>query len=281
MVAVGVPLRAVVEADGQARRRARRCLSGVPVLWPGDSLPAARGVLFAVPDQAIETCAASLARCLGPGVEVVVHTSGARSASVLEVLRSPGRSLAALHPLMSFARADGPLVPLGGVAAALEGDPPGVRLAARLARRLGLQPVLIRAAEKPLYHALAALAANLTQVLVAAACEELARIGPSERWARRALRPLVLEAVSNALARGDLSRLTGPLVRGDAATVRAHLESLPPRLVPVYVALARLAVESLGREARLAPDTAVALDTALTNMVRCGSVGGVRLGEEG
>ncbi|MGV8040953.1 MAG: DUF2520 domain-containing protein [Thermoanaerobaculaceae bacterium] len=253
MAAASVPLAGLLEASAQARRRARRCLPGVPVLGPADALPAARGVLLAVPDQRLGSCAAELSGRLGSETRVVVHTSGVQPAAVLEVLRGRGRALASLHPLMSFARGDGPLLPLAGVAAALEGDTRGVRLARTLARRLGLATVVIAAADKPLYHALAALAANMASAMVAVTCEELARIGPSRGWARRALAPLVLEAVRNVLATGDLSRLTGPLVRGDARTVRTHLASLPPGLAAAYESVARLAVAELRREGRITP----------------------------
>lgn len=281
MVAAGVAVGAVVEANAAARRRARRCLPGVPVLRPADPLPAARGVLVAVPDRALEECAAALAGRLSADTKAVVHTSGARPAAVLAALRGKGRALASLHPLMTFPRGDGPLVSLAGVTAAVEGDPRGLRAAGALARRLGLSAVVIAAADKPRYHALAALAANLLPALAAAACEGLAGIGPGKGWAQRALAPLVLEAVRNVLATGDLSRLTGPLVRGDAATVQAHLASLPPQLVPAYVELARLAVYRLRRDGRITPATAAGLDAALTCPDRCGSVPLVRFGEEG
>lgn len=281
MVAAGVPLAGLLDASPQARRRARRCLGGVPVLGPADALPAAWGVLLAVPDQALGSCAAELASRLGPEARVIVHTSGAQPAAVLDELRRRGRALASLHPLMSFARGDGSLLPLAGVAATVEGDRRGVRLARTLARRLGLATVVIAAADKPLYHALAALAANLTSALVAAACEELTGIGPSRGWARRALAPLVLEAVRNVLATGDLSRLTGPLVRGDTRAVRTHLASLPPGLAAAYESVARLAVAGLQREGRITPETAAGLDAALTSPRLCDSFAVVRRGEEG
>jgi len=281
MAAAGVPLSAVVDADPGARARARRCLPGVAVLAPGERLPSAWGGLLAVPDSAIAACAAGLAARVGRELRLAAHTSGVLPAAVLEPLRAPGRSLAALHPLMAFGRGDGPLVPLAGVAAAVEGDPRGVRHVRALARRLGLAPVSLPARHKPLYHALAALAANLAPALVAAAARELAGLGPRPGWERRALAPLVLQAVRNVLETGDLSRLTGPLTRGDAATVRTHLEALPDCLAEAYASAARVAVEGLRRDGRITPETASALDGALTNPVRCGSVLLVRLGEEG
>lgn len=182
---------------------------------------------------------------------------------------------------MTFSRGDGPLIPLSGVVAAVEGEPQGVRAARRLARRIGLVPFTLAAGARPRYHALAALAANLTVVLIAAACAELSGLGPSRRWARQALAPLVGEAVRNALATGDLSRLSGPLVRGDAGTVAAHVRALSPALSQTYGCVARLAVEMLQREGRLDSEAAAKLESALTNPGLYDSFAVVRRREEG
>jgi predicted short-subunit dehydrogenase-like oxidoreductase (DUF2520 family) len=276
-----VPLVAVVEPGEAARRTARRWLPGVPALGSLRLLPGARAVLIAVPDRLVAACAADLAGRLDPEVRVVLHTAGALPAEVLAPLRTRRRSVGSLHPLMVFSRGGGPLQRLAGVAAAVEGDGPAVRTALSLARSLGMRGFRIAAGAKPLYHATAAVAANLTHVLVAAACGELARVGSSRHWAAEALRPLVLQAVTAALASGDLSRLTGPVVRGDVATVRAHLRVLSPDLAAVYTEVAGLAVRGLERDGLISPETAVALATALTNPKPCDSVGFVRSGEEG
>lgn len=276
-----MPLVEVVEPGESARRTARRWLPGVPVLGSFRVLTGSRAVLLAVPDRQVAACAAGLAGRLGPEVQVVLHTAGALTAEVLAPLRTRRRSVGSLHPLMVFSRSGGPLQRLAGVTAAVEGDAPAVRAALSLARSLGMRGFRITSDAKPLYHATAAVAANLTHVLVAAACDELARVGPSRHWAAGALRPLVLQAVAAALASGGLSSLTGPLVRGDVATVRAHLRALSPDLAAVYTRVAGMAVRELERDGLISPETAVALATALTNPNSCDSVGFVRSGEEG
>ncbi|MCU0293853.1 MAG: DUF2520 domain-containing protein [Thermoanaerobaculaceae bacterium] len=276
-----LPVVAVVDPAESARRAARRWLPGVPVLASTDALPGSGGVLLAVPDRLVATCAAELAGRLRPEVRVVLHTAGALPAEVLKPLRARRRSVGSIHPLMAFSRGGGPLHPLAGVTAAVEGDTAAVRTALSLARSLGMRGFRIAAGAKPLYHATAAVAANLVHVLVAAACSELSRVGPSRRRAAEALRPLVLEAVTAALASGDLSNLTGPLVRGDVATVRSHLRVLSPDLAAVYTRVAGLAVRRLEGDRLISPETAVALATALTNPNSCDSVGFVRSGEEG
>lgn len=282
MRAASVPLVAVVEPCAAARRTARRWLPGVPVRCSLHVLPTSRAVLLAVPDRAVAACAADLAGRLGPEVRVVLHTAGVLPAGVLAPLRSRWRSVGSLHPLMAFPRGGGPLQPLAGVTAAVEGEAPAVRAALSLARSLGMRGFRITADAKPLYHAAAAVAANVTHVIVVAACGELARVGrPSRQAAAKALRPLVEQAVAAALASGNLSSLTGPLVRGDVGTVRSHLRVLSPDLAAVYARVAGLAVHELEREGMISAGTAMALASALTNPNSCDSVGLVRSGEEG
>ncbi len=276
-----VPLAAVVETDEAARRTARRWLGGVPVVGSRGPLPGSWAVLLAVPDRQVGPCAADLASRLGPEVRVVLHTAGALTAEAMAALRSRRRRVGSFHPLMTFSRGGGALQALAGVSAAVEGDEAAVRAAMALARRLDMRAFRLAAEARPLYHAAATVAANLTSVLIASACSELARLGSSRRWAGSALRPLVLQAVTATLAAGDLSRLTGPLVRGDADTVHTHLEVLSPDLAAAYVEVARLAVRGLEKEGLISPETAVALARALTNPYACDSVGGVRSGEEG
>jgi predicted short-subunit dehydrogenase-like oxidoreductase (DUF2520 family) len=245
MVAGGLALAAVVVHSPRARARVRRSLADVPVADWESALPAAEALLLAVPDRAVAACAGSLAERLERAPRVVLHTSGLLPATVLAPLRGRGCSVGSWHPLLSFASATGPLVPLKGAIATVEGDPAAVTAGRRLARRLGMTPHLIDGADKPLYHAAAAVAANLTHVLVAAAREELGRAGFSKSAAARSLRPLVMRSLEEAFAAHGLERLSGPIARGDGATVRAHIGALPPALAACYRAVGRLAVSRL------------------------------------
>ncbi len=81
----------------------------------------------------------------------------------------------------------------------------------------------------------------------------------------RTLRPLLSAALDNALAFGDAA-LTGPVVRGDLETVRAHLRSLAaqsPATVESYVVMARATVSHAVDSGRLEPRRAAALMEAL------------------
>jgi predicted short-subunit dehydrogenase-like oxidoreductase (DUF2520 family) len=273
----GVTLAGVVVSSTRSRARVRRALPGVTAIGDTQPLPAVGGVLVAVPDGAVPSCAAALAARLHQATTVVLHTSGLLTSAALAPLARAHLALGSLHPLMTFPSPAGPLVPLAGVVAGVEGDPGAVRAAMHLARRLGMRPVALDAADKVRYHAAAVIAANLGHVLAAAARSELEAVGLSRRQGRAALEPLVIASLDNALKARGLERLTGPLARGDAATVTAHLDALEPGLAAAYRAVARHAVARLLAERLLSVQEARALDEALTSPGVCGSVTTMRL----
>lgn len=195
-------------------------------------------VVMAVPDHAIASAAEALASGAGLAGTAVLHTSGLHTAGLLEPCRKRGAAVASWHPLLAC-----PPLALGrahwqDVWTAVEGDPGGRRAAAELSRRLGCRAWEIDPGAKPLYHAAAAVAANLTHVLAAEAARILTSCGLPEP--EDALGALVHGSLGGALRHPDLSALTGPMVRGDEATLRRHLEVLPPPLAEVYRTLAEL-----------------------------------------
>ena len=122
-----------------------------------------------------------------------------------------------------------------GVACAVEGDPGAVECAYALSRLLGAEPWTIDAGTKPLYHAAAAVASNVTHLLVVAARDLMRECGLPHDLA---LWPLVRDSTRSALEHSGLDGLTGALARRDDDAVRRHLEALPPVLREVYRTLA-------------------------------------------
>jgi predicted short-subunit dehydrogenase-like oxidoreductase (DUF2520 family) len=179
--------------------------------------------LFCVPDAAI----ADVARAW-PAGPWVAHVSGATPLAAL----APHDRRFSVHPLQTFTRARG-ADQLDGAWAAITGDSDdAVQRAHWLATSLGLRPFPLADAERPLYHAGAAIASNYLVTLHRAASRALVAAGaPPE-----ALRPLMRRTIDNDF------ELTGPISRGDWSTVDAHLEALDrelPDLVPLYRALAQ------------------------------------------
>jgi predicted short-subunit dehydrogenase-like oxidoreductase (DUF2520 family) len=181
-------------------------------------------VLLCVPDSAIRDVAA----CLAPGhVRWVAHTSGATPLSALD----PHERRFGLHPLQSFTRSRGP-EQLDGAYAAITAETDEAReVGFELARLLGLQPFALAEENRALYHAGAAIASNYLVTLYRAAAEIFEEVGaPVE-----GLRPLMQGVIDNGF------ELTGPIARGDWATVDRHLDAIEerrPRLEPLYRVLA-------------------------------------------
>ena len=191
-------------------------------------------LVIATPDDVI----AEVAGAVRP-VEstLVAHLSGSLP---LEVL-SPHPRRASFHPLASLPDADtGARTLLGGCAVAIAGDPQIERVATDLGARAFEVPDDRRA----LYHATAVVAANHVVALLgqverlAAACEV-----PVDGFLEMAGR-----VVANAREVGAAAALTGPAARGDVATIRRHVEALPPQELTLYRALASEAAATAGAD---------------------------------
>ncbi len=219
----------LVVGDGRMGRALVAALRAADVRVLG---PAGRGatgadapvVLLAVPDAEIATAASALA----PG-RTVGHLSGALDLSVLHPHEAFG-----LHPLLTVT---GAATSFAGVTAAVAGSTPAaLDVATGIAGILGMTTVHVRDEDRPAYHAAASVAANFLVTLEGIA-EQLAATAGVER---SALIPLVRAAVDNWAAHGAAAALTGPVARGDDATVarqrRAVSERLPERL-PLFDAL--------------------------------------------
>ena len=230
----------------------------------------ARVIWICVPDAAIAEVAekiAARARGLrgehGLRGQVVVHSSGALSAEVLEPARGAGAKIASVHPVMSFPTRR--VVPIAGVMFGVEAREVVVRRELfALARRMGGVPFTVKAEGKALYHAAGVMASPLLVSALVAAMETARLAGldeqvrshpsreqPREGWGTRTseawVRALAEATMANVLARGPEESFSGPFARGDTTTISLHLEALKehPILGEVYCALARHAIVAL------------------------------------
>ncbi|MEV6108960.1 DUF2520 domain-containing protein [Streptomyces sp. NPDC051940] len=231
---------AVNAVSDAARRRADELLPGVPVTDPADVLARADLVLLTVPDDVLPGLVEGLATtgAIRPG-QLLAHTSGRYGAAVLDPATRRGALPLALHPAMTFTGTAVDVQRLAGCSFGVTA-PQELRMAAEaLVVEMGGEPEWIEEEARPLYHAALAIGANHLVTLVAQSQELLAKAGVQAP--ERMLGPLLGAALDNALRSGDAA-LTGPVARGDAGTVRAHIEQLrahAPTAVPAYVAMAR------------------------------------------
>jgi predicted short-subunit dehydrogenase-like oxidoreductase (DUF2520 family) len=236
-------------------------------------------LLLAVPDDALAALVAGLA---GEGAfhegQIVAHTSGAHGVAVLAPAVARGARPLALHPAMTFvgdargadASRRSTAVGLADLERLRKGisfgltAPADVRPAAEaLVRDLGGTPEWIPEERRGLYHAALAHGANHLVTLVNDAMDRLREAGVAQP--ERVLDPLLHAALDNTLRLGDAA-LTGPVSRGDAGTVRRHVEVLTgaaPEAAPAYLVLARRTAARALAAGRLSPDEAATLLDAL------------------
>lgn len=215
-------------------------------------LSGADAIVIAVPDAALAAAAATAARHMRPAV-VVLHTCGLAGTAPLSAC---GPNVAAVHPAIPIPTADSSL---DGAAFGVTCPDHMREWCEALVGDLGGVPVIVAEEDRALYHAALVIASNFA---VAQAADAARLIGGHE-----VLVPLMRRMVENIARLGPAEALTGPVVRGDAGTIRAHLRALPPELTEAYVANSRraltIALESGRLELSAAREVREALGEAL------------------
>jgi predicted short-subunit dehydrogenase-like oxidoreductase (DUF2520 family) len=230
-------------------------------------------VILAVPDDAIRPVAEALARAGAVRADqVVLHLSGAQGQEALGSLVGSRAALGSLHPLQTISDPEHAPARLKGAWAAVEGMPRALQAAEALARDIGMRPFHIPSKAKPIYHASAVFASNYFVVVEAVAQRLLRHAGLSDQEAWQALRPLVEGTLENMIREQPPAALTGPVARGDQATIRRHLESLTSDDAALYRALGRAALELAQKRGMMdeatAAQVAMALATDLPLVIR-------------
>ena len=241
---VGHEVVAVAAVSEISRLRAQALLPQAPIVDVADVAAASDLVLVAVPDDVLEGLLAGLAASgvVKPG-QFWVHLSGRFGTEVMAPVAAEGALPLAIHPVMSFTGTSMDLMRLEecpfGVTA-----PDELRSAAEaLVIEIGGDPIWVPEDKRVLYHAALAFGSNYLITLVAQSADLLAAAGIEEP--RRVLAPLLGASLDNALRLGDQA-LTGPVARGDAATVEAHLAVLKNQselAAASYRALARVTAD--------------------------------------
>jgi predicted short-subunit dehydrogenase-like oxidoreductase (DUF2520 family) len=228
---------------------------------PPDILLETEVVILAVRDQVITEVAQML---LGTGLinkrHVLLHCAGAASArELLGPVADRVAGIGTLHPLSAIADAKISMRALKSTVFGVEGDDVGRATAGKLVAAIGGIVLALDGTQMAAYHAAAALASNYLVAAIDAAAAVLATAGVAPDKAAQALIPLAEGALRNIAAHGTTLGLTGPVRRGDAATVSRHLDAVRdrPELARIYRALARRAVDIAARiDGREAPDRA-------------------------
>lgn len=208
----------------------------------GDLPDSTTAVGICTPDGSIAEVTETLSTSRSSwGGKLVFHVSGALTSEILAPLALLGAHTLSFHPLSTYPP-DQAGRDLTGTTIALEGHARAVDLMSDVARRLGGIPVVLSIRQKGAYHLAASMASNFLVTLSSSVQAVLDSAGLDPHL----MDGLVADTLSNLGSNPAAEALTGPLVRGDAETVRLHLETLTavaPEWIPFYKAMATATIK--------------------------------------
>ena len=207
--------------------------------------------MLAVPDDQIGPVCAQLAAACPLAGALVFHCSGARSSADLDPAAEAGALTASAHPIRSFADPEAVAHGFGGTWCGVEGMPGALVMLEPALLAIGARVARIDASAKTVYHAAAVFASNYLVTVIDAALRAYQAAGIPEAAARELARPLATETLANVFRLGPAGALTGPIARGDMATVarqQGALSAWDPAAGDLYAALAEATVQLAGRQ---------------------------------
>lgn len=241
---LGYPVPAVASRSPESAQRVASLVPGCSAVSPQDAADAAEVVFITTSDGAVADVAASIAWRAGQGV---VHCSGALTCEPLAPARDAGANVGSWHPFQTF----GGETTLAGVTFGIEADGDLLAFLERLASEIGGHPLRVPAEARALYHAASVLSCGYLTTLLGEARTLWTRAGLPPEQAFQAIVHIARTTLANIERFGAETALTGPTSRGDAGTVRLHLDSVrnvAPELLPFYREICLRSVE-LAREA--------------------------------
>ncbi len=247
--AAGYPVTAVYSRTASHAERVAHETGATICTSPADAARFSEVLFLTVPDDAVVSVTHNIAQAGGfRSGAAVVHCSGALPLDVLNEAADRETLTGFFHPLQVLLGASS-IRQLRGAAVGIDGGLDLLPVLRTMATDLGATPVDVRDDARVPYHIAAVLAANYPFVLLAAASDLMQAAGISEECSLSSLLTLARGSLSSIEALGPRAGLTGPIVRGDAATVARHKQYLrehQPALLEVYRALGLLVLESAG-----------------------------------
>jgi len=213
--------------------------AGRALAQAADLRPAQVWMLAVGDDQIAPVCAALAASGLLEGA-IVFHCSGAKASTELQTASEAGARVASVHPVRSFADPAAVAAAFDGTWCGVEGDPDALALLSPACEAIGARLVTIDAAAKTVYHAASVFASNYLVTVLDAALRAYVAAGVPPPVARELARPLASETLANVFKLGAPGALSGPIARGDVATVarqHAALQDWDAPTAALYAAL--------------------------------------------
>jgi predicted short-subunit dehydrogenase-like oxidoreductase (DUF2520 family) len=262
----GYPVIAVADINPESARRFAERVPGCGArLTNQDVVDAAEMVFITTADDFIAgVCAEQRWR---PG-QIVVHCSGASTIQALESAREQQALVGSIHPCQTFSGIEQAVANLPGSTFGIEAEEPVKSVLSAMAAALDGDIVYLSSEDKVLYHAAAVMACNYVATLVKLATDLWQNFGKTPADGIKAYLPLLRGTLSAIATVGFPKCLTGPVARGDVATIRRHLQALEksaPDLLPLYRELGRFTIP-IGRDkGTLSADKAQAMRMLFEN----------------
>ncbi len=198
-------------------------------------------VFITTPDGIIEEACKKIADNNGfKKNAMVLHCSGSLPSTILSSAKMDDISIGSMHPLQSFASVREDENPFNGIIIAVEGEAAALKSATDIADELGGISLTIKTEAKTFYHAAAVVASNYLVTLQDFAFKLLETSGIPNEDAFKVLGPLINGTIGNIKKVGTVKALTGPIARGDAQTVKSHVDEIKektPELFQLYQVL--------------------------------------------
>ena len=236
--AAGWRVTAIASRTHSSAERAASLIDGCAALATAQQVADVCDLVFiTTPDSAIAEVSGAVQWRAGQGV---AHCCGAASIELLDAAANAGVAVGAMHPFQTFAAIEGPdqaAERLQGVTFAISATDWLADFLPSLAESLGGRGIEIPDGMRPLYHASAVLSCGYLSTLLDAAVGLWTSMDFTEEDGVRAAVPLARATIDAVERQGPANAVTGPVVRGDAATVAAHLAALAehaPELVALY-----------------------------------------------
>ena len=227
--------------------------------------------MIATRDDAIVPSCVTLAASgkIVPG-KIVFHVSGATPSSDLNPASERGARIASVHPIKTFSDARLAAQTFPGTYCGAEGDLEALKVLKPAFVKIGAKVLDINPELKPIYHSGGVFACNYLVALIETALRAHEKAGIPRAASLKALEPMVRETVDAIFDKGPEQALTGPISRGDVATVRRQLAMVrgwDAELGGLYRGLGLLAVALAESGQRIDVRRAAELRAALTKVI--------------
>lgn len=225
-----------------SKKRVQEFLPATDLQDIADLIKNSQTILFAVPDDVLPGLVEGIAQTIGfKNQQFVIHTSGRFGIGVLDPASKQGALPMAIHPAMTFTGGIADIERLLGCPFAITTTEELQPIAAAIVLNMGGREFFVGESDRATYHAALSHSANHTNVVINQSKKLLKEIGIENPGLF--LSPLVNTSIENALLMG-VDSLTGPIMRGDIETVRAHIGALKAKEVfETYISIAKATVE--------------------------------------